>query len=46
MGHKYLSDYPASGASMQHLACFAGGMISYGSKVTGNNAEEDMQVSH
>ena len=31
-GHTYLSDYPASGASMQHLACFAGGMIAYGAK--------------
>lgn len=30
--HTYLSDYPASGASMQHLACFAGGMIAYGAK--------------
>ena len=28
----YLADYPAGSPSMQHLACFAGGMFAYGAK--------------
>ena len=42
-GNRYLSDYPGSGASMQHLACFAGGMIAYGSKDS-LTPEEDLKV--
>jgi len=42
-GNRYLSDYPGSGASMQHLACFAGGMIAYGSKDS-LTPEEDLKL--
>ena len=43
----YLADYPAGSPSMQHLACFAGGMFAYGAKFNREMSvqKEDFKVS-
>ncbi|CAG5102497.1 Oidioi.mRNA.OKI2018_I69.chr1.g330.t1.cds [Oikopleura dioica] len=39
-GHKFFQDYPGGVNTMQHLACFAGGMVAYGAKFAKNPAED------
>ena len=43
-GTRFFSDYPNRDNSMQHLACFAGGMFAYGAKFA-ENQDEDLQVT-
>lgn len=42
-GTRFFSDYPNRDNSMQHLACFAGGMFAYGAKFA-ENQDEDLQI--
>ena len=43
-GTRFFSDYPNRDNSMQHLACFAGGMFAYGAKFE-ETEEEDLKVT-
>ena len=42
-GARFFADYPGRDNSMQHLACFAGGMFAYGAKFA-EDQNEDLQV--
>jgi len=35
----YISDYPNHNPTMQHLACFAGGMLVYGASTPVNSSD-------